>query len=319
MERRTFLGAGLAASAMLATTAWANEKPLRVVVPFQAGSATDTAARLVAEQLAKAMKRPVFIENKPGAEGLIAAREVIKSNPSGDVLLFSTNTAITGINTFNEKPFFDPLVDLTPIARLGEFAFLLVSHPSLSFASTQDFVRHAKAHPGALTYASGSSSALMAMVQLSALTGIKLQHVPYNSEPPAVLDLVGGRVDVMFATPTTTMGFIRENKLNALMTASKSRVARLPNVPSMAETGYPPPPLMVWGGFFGPKGMPAPVAEKLAQEVNGVLANPELAKALAEHSIVVSPTSGSDDFTAFVREQLAESLRVVRENNLVRK
>lgn len=103
-------------------------------------------------------------ENKPGAEGLLAAREVIKSNPSGDVLLFSTNTAITGINTFNEKPSFDPLVDLTPIARLGELAFLLVSHPRLSFASTQDFVRHAQAHPGALAYASGSFSSLLGKV-----------------------------------------------------------------------------------------------------------------------------------------------------------
>ncbi|WP_447921991.1 Bug family tripartite tricarboxylate transporter substrate binding protein [Achromobacter aegrifaciens] len=316
-RRRHFLGAVLAAP-LLTGRVHAADKPLRIVVPFQSGSATDTAARIIGENLSRSLSRSVVIDNKPGAEGLIAVREVMKSDPSGDVLLFSTNTAITGINTFNAKPFYDPLTDLSPIGRVGEFPFLLVVNTSLPFTTARAFVEYARANPKKLTYASGSSSSIVAMAQLMGMAGLELHHIPYNSEPPAVVDLVGGRIDVMFATPTTTMGFIKEGKARALMTTTRTRLEQFPDVPTMSDSGYTDMPLVPWGGFFGPPGMRPELRRKLSGEINAVLARPDVAQALAVHHISIS-TSGPDEFSAYLKEQLALSLQVVKEHGLTRK
>lgn len=316
-RRRHFLGAVLAAP-LLAGRVHAADKPLRIVVPFQSGSATDTAARIIGENLSRSLSRSVVIDNKPGAEGLIAVREVMKSDPSGDVLLFSTNTAITGINTFNAKPFYDPLTDLSPIGRVGEFPFLLVVNTSLPFTTARAFVEYARANPKKLTYASGSSSSIVAMAQLMGMAGLELHHIPYNSEPPAVVDLVGGRIDVMFATPTTTMGFIKEGKVRALMTTTRTRLEQFPDVPTMTDSGYTDMPLVPWGGFFGPPGMRPELRRTLSGEINAVLARPDVAQALAVHHISIA-TSGPDEFSAYLKEQLALSLQVVKEHGLTRK
>lgn len=316
MQRRYFLGAMLA-TLFSVCNANASNKPLKIVVPFQSGSATDTAARIIGDYLSKSMARSVMIDNKPGAEGLIAAKEVINADPSGDVLLFSTNTAITGINTFHPKPFFDPLTDLSPITKVGEFPFFLVSNAKLPFTTAEEFIAYAKANPGKLNYASGSSSSIVAMAQLIGMAGLDLHHIPYNSDPPAVIDLVGGRIDVMFATPTTTMGFIKEQKIRALMTTTKSRLDNFPDIPTMADSGFTTMPLLPWGGFFGPRNMSPETRKKLSNEINTVLSNPRVIKALADHHITVS-SSNPDDFSSFLKDQLALSLKVVKEHNLTR-
>ena len=307
----------MVAAPILAGRVQAADKPLRIVVPFQSGSATDTAARIIGENLSRSLSRSVVIDNKPGAEGFIAVKEVMKSDPAGDVLLFSTNTAITGINTFNAKPFYDPLTDLSPIGRAGEFPFLLVVNTSLPFTNTRAFVEHARANPKKLTYASGSSSSIVAMAQLMGMAGLELHHIPYNSEPPAVVDLVGGRIDVMFATPTTTMGFIKEGKVRALMTTTRTRLEQFPDVPTMTDSGYTDMPLVPWGGFFGPPGMRPELRRKLSTEINAVLARPDVARALAAHHISIL-TSGPDEFSAYLKEQLALSRQVVKEHGLIR-
>ncbi|WP_158238228.1 Bug family tripartite tricarboxylate transporter substrate binding protein [Pollutimonas nitritireducens] len=316
MQRRHFLSVMLA-SAFYTSNVNASGKPLRVVVPFQSGSATDTAARLIGDNLSKAMSRPVVIDNRPGAQGLIAAKEVINSDPSGDVLLFSTNTAVTGINSFHKKPFYDPLTDLSPITQVGEFPFFLVTNANLPINSTEEFIKYAKANPGKMNYASGSSSSLIAMAQLIGNSGLDLQHIPYNSEPPAVIDLVGGRVDVMFATPTTTAGFIQEGKLRALITTTKSRLDKYPNIPTMTDSGFENLPLVPWGGFFGPRGMPPALRTQLSDVITATLSDAQLIAALAEHHITVT-TSNPEEFSSFLKDQLALTLKVVKENGLVR-
>ena len=305
------------ASAVLWNPAVASDSQLRIVVPFQAGSATDAAARIIGDRLSVQMNRPVIVDNKPGAEGLIAAREVIKSNPSGDVMLFSTNTAITAINTFYPKPHYDPLTDLTPIARVADFPFLLVSRADLPFKDAGAFVEAAKAKSGTLNYASGSSSSLIAMTQLMGMAKLDMHHIPYNSEPPAVLDLMGGRIDVMFATPTTTKGFLAEKKLNALMTTSPTRLPQFPDVPTLTQAGFEELALLAWGGFFGPGGMSDETKEELSRHITAALKDPSLVEALAQHNITVNP-SGPDEFTEFVKTQLQLSAQVVKENNLMR-
>ncbi|HWL28987.1 MAG TPA: tripartite tricarboxylate transporter substrate binding protein [Burkholderiaceae bacterium] len=316
MKKKLLVGAVMA-TILSFGHASATDKPLRIIVPFQAGSATDAAARIIGEHLGKAAQRSVVVDNKPGAEGLIAAREVIRSSPSGDVLLFSTNTAITAVNTLNAKPFFDPLTDLSPIAQVAEFPFLLVSRPELPFNSAESFVSYAKKNPGKLTYAAGSSSSLIAMVQMMNMSGLEMHHIPYNSEPPAVVDLIGERIDVMFATPTTTMGFLREGKLKAYLTTHKTRLENFPEVPTMRDIGLTDFPLIAWGGFFGPGKMSDAAKEQLGKQINTVLADREVVAALAKHNIVVS-ASGPKEFSAFVKEQLELTAKVVEKNNLKR-
>ncbi|GAA5232136.1 tripartite tricarboxylate transporter substrate binding protein [Verticiella sediminum] len=317
MQRRALLGAMLA-SPFLAGIAKSSDRPLRIVVPFQAGSATDTAARIIGENLGKALGRSAVIDNKPGAEGLLAVKEVMRAEPAGDVLLFSTNTAITGINTFHPEPFYDPLTDLSPIIKIGDFPFLLVANASLPFQDVKAFLEYARTNPNRLTYASGSSSSIIAMAQLIDMAGLALHHIPYNSEPPAVIDLVGGRIDVMFATPTTTAGFIKEGKLRAMMTTTPARLVQFPDIPTMVDSGYASMPLVPWGGFFGPARMPAETRAALSQNIGAVLASPTVANALSDHHISVT-TLNPDEFTDYLREQLDLSLQVVRKNNLTRK
>lgn len=306
------------AGAALCARVDASARPIRIVVPFQSGSATDAAARIIGESLGKSLDRPVLIDNKPGAEGLIAATEVIKADPSGDVLLFSTNTAITGINTFHPKPFFDPLADLSPITQVAEFPFFLVSNANLPFSNAAAFVEYAKANPGKMNYASGSSSSIVAMAQLAGMAGLDLHHIPYNSEPPAVVDLVGGRIDVMFATPTTTVGFIKEGKIRALMTTTRSRLTQFPAIPTLEDSGFTSMPLVPWGGFFGPGNMPSETRKRLGAAINTVVSSPEVKNALATHHITVI-TSNPNQFSAFIENQLDLSRKVVKENNLTRK
>lgn len=316
MKMKLLLGA-LLATTLSFSHASPSDQPLRIVVPFQAGSATDAAARIIGEHLGKATGRSVVVDNKPGAEGLIAAREVINSDPAGDTLLFSTNTAITAVNTFHAEPFFDPLTDLTPIAQVAEFPFLLVSRTEQPFDDAQNFVNYAKKNPGELNYAAGSSSSLISMVQLTNMAGLDMHYIPYNSEPPAVVDLIGERIDVMFATPTTTMGFLREGKLKAFVTTHRTRLSNFPDIPTLREAGFDDLPLVAWGGFFGPGNMSEATRERLGEQITAVLANQEIVTALAKHNIIVF-ASGPKAFSAFVKEQLDLTAEVVEKNKLKR-
>jgi len=294
------------------------DKPLRIVVPFQAGSATDAAARILGDHLGKIMNRSVMVDNKPGAEGLIAAREVINATPDGHVLLFSTNPAITASNTFYPKPHFEPLTDLTAIARAAQYPFLSMTRSDLPFKKAEDFITYARAKPNEMNYAAGSSSSLLAMAQLVGSADLDMHYIPYNSEPPAVVDLMGGRIDVMFATPTTTKGFLDEGKLNALMTTHSTRLDLFPDVPTMPEAGFEELSLLAWGGFFGPGKMHPETRKRLSDQVLQVIADTKIVAALKTHNIVVSPM-GSDAFHDFVKNQLQLSAQVVEEHGLMRK
>ena len=317
MKRRTVLAGGLALLAHQSPVL-ASNRPMRFIVPFQAGAATDIAARMLGERFTKVTGRPVVVVNKPGADGLLAAREVINADPPGDTLLFATNTAITAVNTFHPKPFFDPLVDLTPILRAGYFDYILVANQSRPFATAEELVKFAKENPNQLTFASGSSTALVAMTQWADSAGIKLRHIPYNSEPPAVIDLVSGQTDVMFAVPATTLGFIKDKKIRALMVATQSRLPALPDVPTLTESGFADLTLRGWGGFFGPGKMDKNVARDLNRVLGDILATEETRQALAGNYLRVSTTS-LDEFNTFVRDQLTQTAQVVREHNLFKK
>jgi len=320
MNRRNFLIASGIASLAFPQLSFAQQypsKPIHLVVPFPAGSATDTVARIIAEPLGRALGQSMIVENRPGADGIIAVRHIIGSPPDGHRLLMATATSITGVTTLSRNPPYDPVADLTGLTQIGNFPFLLVVNASLPINSIPQLVAYAKANPGKMTYASGNATGIVAMSQLISLTGINPLHVPYKGEPPAMLDLVGGRVDMMFATPTTAGGFINEGKIRPLVTTNKTRLPKAPEVPTMAEAGLAELSFAPWGGVFGPAGMPAPIAERISREIAEVMRQPQVAEALRQQQLDVQ-TSTPQEFQAFIKRELEFWRKVVHEQKLLR-
>lgn len=292
-------------------------RPIAMVVPFPAGSATDTVARIIAQPLGAALGQAVAVENRPGADGTIAARHVIRSTPDGHTLLMATATSITGVPAIAKEPPYDPVNDLTAITQVGNFPFMLVVNTGLPIRTLEQLVAYAKARPGKMTYASGNLTGIVAMSQLARLTGLELLHVPYKGEPPAMLDLVSGRVDMMFATPTTADAFVREGKLAALATTSKTRLKSAPEVPTISEAGVPNLTFAPWGGIFGPAKMPAAIAERVSREVAAAMRQPAVAEQLQKQQLE-TVTSPPAEFAEFIKRELEIWRKVAVDQKLPR-
>ncbi|MGH8674961.1 MAG: Bug family tripartite tricarboxylate transporter substrate binding protein, partial [Burkholderiales bacterium] len=197
---RHFL-AGIAASLFTATAAAQYPaKPIRIVVPFPAGSATDTVTRILGQSISSAIGQPVIVDNKPGADGAIAAAEVAKALPDGYTLLMATNSPMSAVPAMKKAPPYDPVADFTPITDIGRYTFFLYVNAGLPIKSFQELIAHAKANPGKLNYATGNTTGIVSFAQMNSLAGIDMTHVPYKGEPQGITDLVGGRVQVMWAT-----------------------------------------------------------------------------------------------------------------------
>ncbi|MDP3172422.1 MAG: tripartite tricarboxylate transporter substrate binding protein [Polaromonas sp.] len=322
MKRRDILiaPAVLGAASMLPLPLIAQQafpsRPISMVVPFPAGSATDTVARIIAQPLGAALGQAIMVDNRPGADGTIAARLVMRAAPDGHTLLMATATSITGVPALSKEPPYDPVKDFTAITQIGNFSFLLVVNSALRLRTLEQLVAHAKANPGKMTYASGNVTGIVAMSQLAALAGIDLLHIPYKGEPPAMLDLIAGRVDMMFATPTTADGFIREGKILPLATTNKTRLKSQPDIPTIAEAGvkltFAP-----WGGMFGPANMPAAISERISREVSAVVRQPAVVEALQKHQLE-TVTSTPAEFAEFIKRELEIWRKVATDQKLPR-
>ena len=178
-------------------------KPIKMIVPFPAGSATDTIARVIGASVAASIGQPVLVENKAGADGAIAGAEVVRAAPDGYTVLMATNSPMSAAPALRKVPPYDPVADFSPITDVGRYTFFIVVHPSVPATSVAELVAHAKANPGALNYATGNTTGIVSMALFASLGGIKMVHVPYKGEPQALTDLVGGRVQVMVVSAGT--------------------------------------------------------------------------------------------------------------------
>lgn len=281
-------------------------------MPFPAGSGADTVARIVAQPLSEALGQPVLVDNRPGADGAIAAELAAKSAPDGYTLLSAGNTQMLGVPVLRKNPPYDPLIDFAPITSLVRFGFFLVVHPSVPAVTLADLIAHAKAHPGAVNYASGNVNGILAASQLKALGGIELVHVPYKGEPLAVPDLLNGRVHMMFGTGAITGPLVKEGKLRALATLLPARSALLPDVPTVAEAGMPQLSVLIWGGLFAPAKTPQPIVERLSREVNAILQQPAIRAQLERHG--AEPAGSTpQEFGRFLRQQLLDWAKAARD------
>jgi tripartite-type tricarboxylate transporter receptor subunit TctC len=314
MLRRVRSLAVLAVLALAATPAAAQypNKPLRLIVPFPAAGAADLAARVVAQPLSQALGQPVVVENKPGADGAIAADLVIKAAPDGYTLFFGTNTALCAVPALRKNPPYNPLTDFTPVSLVGKFGFFLFVHPDVPAQSVAELLVYARANPGKLNYATGNSTSILATAQLKLLEHLDMVEIPYKGDAPATSDLVAGRVQLMFATPGTAVPFVKDGKLRALATLLPTRSSLLPDVPTMVEAGLPQISIVPWGGLFGPAKMPKEVVDRLASEMAVVLARPEVREQLDRYAFDAR-SSTPEELAALLKEQLDAWRRTVRE------
>jgi tripartite-type tricarboxylate transporter receptor subunit TctC len=313
----------LAATAATLVAPWAAaqaypNKPLRLIVGFAPGGAADVMARIIAKGLAAQLGQQVVVENKPGADGIIAAQEVMRAPPDGYTFLLGTNTAMVAVPSLRPNPPYDPFKAFTPISSAGEFSMFLAVSPALPSRSLAEFLDHVAANPGKYNSGSSNSAAELAMLQLLGTRGAKVVNARYKGDVQAMTDLVGGQIHMMFSTGTLTPGFVKDGKVRSLVTLLPQRSPLLPDVPTAAELGFGgigKLTITPWAGFFGPAGMPADVTDKLSSELRNALARPDVRNELVGQGFA-SYGMNPAEFGAFFRRQYDGFVATVRENNV---
>jgi len=306
------LVAGLVLGALCAVAhAQYPNKPVKIIVPFPAGSATDTISRILGNAVSNAMGQAVLVENKAGADGAIAAAEVAKAAPDGYTLLMATNSPMSAVPALKKVPPYDPVADFTPITDIGRYTFFIVVHPSVPAKTLSEFIAYAKANPGKINYATGNTTGIVSTAFFSSQAGIQMVHVPYRGEPQAIVDLVGGRVQLLFASSSTSVPQVRDGKLRALVTTLAKRSRLLPEVPTIAEAGMPQFSVTSWAGLFGPAKVPREVVGRLNKEFAAAMARADVQALMEKQAFVLSPSS-PERLGEFVKEQMASYRDILR-------
>jgi tripartite-type tricarboxylate transporter receptor subunit TctC len=289
-------------------------RPLQLVVTVPPGGAADLVGRLVGAKLADALGQPVVIANRGGAGGTIAAAAVAKSDPDGYTLLLNTiATHGIGPHIYANLPY-DPAKDFAPVILVAKFPLIMSVNAELPAKSVADVIALAKAKPGQLSFASAGNGGAphLAGELFKSLTGTNLLHVPYRGSGPAVVDLVAGRIAIMFDAVPSLYPFITAGKLRVLAAASPERHRLLPDIPSFAELGYPKIDISLWYGIVASGGTPAPIVQRLNAELVKVLAMPDIRKTLSDQGADVKGGT-PDEFAAFMRDEQARWGPVVKQ------
>ena len=295
--------------------AWAqgwSSKPVRIVLQFPPGGSTDLVARILAQSVSLSIGQPVVVENKPGADGAIAAEQVMRSEPDGTTLFLASNTPMMQVPLLRKSPPYDPVAHFTPVTLVGRYVYVLVVSPSMAATNYAAMVAYARANPGRLNYASYSGVTQLMHARLRAASGIEMALVPYKGEAQAVAEILGGRIDLTFATPTSTLVHIRDGKLRALATLVPKRVALLPDVPTAAEVGMPAFTAQTWAALFGPAKLPAEVLARINKEFNAAIRRPEVREKVDAQGFQLEGST-PEEMSAFLKEQLQSWGRAFRE------
>jgi tripartite-type tricarboxylate transporter receptor subunit TctC len=285
-------------------------KPIRMVIPFAPGSATDTAGRIIAQELSQTLGQNVIVENRAGANGQIGAAHVARSAADGYTLFMTTNSTHSANPHLYRRLTYDPLRDFDPVARLGTLPFMLVVHPSLPVNDTAGFVAYARARPGELFYGTASTASLIGAETINVLAATDLVRVYYSSSQQAMGDLVAGRLQIMVADFTTAMPQVKAGRIKVLAVTTAKRSALVPDAPPIGDAleGFE---MTSWNGIFVPAGTPKPVIERIARAMLELLAKPEVQRSLAVAGFEVDPME-TGAFARYVREQLEYWGKLVR-------
>ncbi len=288
-------------------------RPIRLVVPFAAGSATDLRARMFAERMSADWGQPVVVDNRGGANGFLAAEAVARARPDGYTLLFTSNTT-HGSNPalFRRLPY-DPIRDFEPVALLGISTMLVVVNRDLPVRDVAELIAYGRANPGRLSFGSGSQSSRMAGEMFKAMTGIGMENVSYRANPQAITDVVSGTLPLMFVDTTTAIPQVREGRVRALAVTAGSRISAMPDLPTVAEAGnLPGYELGTWTAVYAPAGTPAEIVTQLNTKLREVLALPAVSGRLREDA--TEPTTGSPEHLRdFTVAEIEKWRRVARQ------
>ena len=288
------------------------EKPIRMVIGFPPGSQADTVARLLGQKFAEAWGKPVLIDNVTGANGTIAADRVAKAAPDGFTLgLLSQGQLV--INPSLYKLAYDPVKDFAPVSQTFMSTTILIVHNAVPAKNVKEFVALAKAQPGALTFASGSSGSTdhMAAELFKSMAGLDIRHIPYKGAPAAIPDLLGGRVTMMFSPIAVVLPVVREGKVRALAVTSLRRSSAVPELPTIAESGYPGFEYTNWNGLLASARTPATIVGKLHLETVKALALPDLRAKLTDLGLEGIGNS-PDEFAAFIKSEIPKWAKVIK-------
>lgn len=310
-------GLGLAALAQapaIAQSPWP-ARPIRFIVPFPAGGGTDIIARELGNRLATANGWTVVMDNRPGSGGNLGVDAVAKAPPDGYTLVLGQTSNLAINPTLYSRLPYDPLKDLAPVSLVASSPLVLVVAADSPYATLADVVKAAKARPDALNYATSGNGTVahLATEMFQRAAGIKLTHIPYKGASQGVTDVIGGQVQLYMSSVTTLIGHIRNGKLRALAVTSSARTADLPDVPTVAESGYKGFEAATWFGVLGPAGLPKEIVATLNAAINKALATPEMkARLQAQGADVVGSTPGK--FAAFMHDEVARWGKVVKES-----
>ena len=315
-SRRQWLGNAAAASALAAWPAWADDypsRPLKLVVPFAPGGATDMVARIVSQKLAEALKQPVVVENRPGANGAIGTEAVARAAPDGYTLLLNTAGAQT-LTPFLQKTGYEPLASFTPISLISTVGLVLVVNPAVPANTLQELVELIKSKKRPMSYSAGSSIIALIGEQFKATLGASdLLIASYKGTGPQLQAVVSGEVD-MTVDPFNGLQLIRAGKIRPLAMCGPKRSPSLPQVPTMQELGLPDMTFASWAGLLAPAGTSAAIVRRLHAEVTRIVALPEVRDALLK--VDYEPVAGTpEQFAATISEDAARWARLVKASN----
>jgi tripartite-type tricarboxylate transporter receptor subunit TctC len=288
-------------------------KQVRIIVGAPPGGANDTVARIVASKM-DGLGQPVLVENRTGAAQMIAAEYVAKSPPDGATLLIASQTILAVGPVINNVKTFDPLKDFAAVTLIGSTPLMLVVHPDVPAKSVKELIAYAKAKPGAVDFGSGGigTTPHMAGELFASMAGLKLQNVSYKGEQPALTDILGGRLPMMFSNVSASLPLVKAGRLRGLGVTGAARIAAAPDLPTIAEAGLPGYETETWLGLVTSAGTPADAIARLDREVRRAMADPDVREKLAAQSLTLS-TSTTAQFAAHIRSEHAKWGKLIRE------
>jgi len=290
-------------------------RPISLVAVFGPGSASDTICRMVGEPLGEALKTTVVVENRPGANGALAAMYVARSAPDGYTLLMATNSPLSAVPFMMKKVPYDPIKDFTPVTRMGSFTLMLVMHPSIPAQNVKELIAYAKANPGKLSFASANTSCIVAGETLKHWAGIDILHVPYKSAPPALQDLIAGRVSMMFTDLTTGLPHVKSGALRALAVTRIQRSSLFPELPTMDEAGVEGFDMDSWAAIVAPAHTPPEIVTKLNNALRPIIDSPAIRTTLARVGFEAF-SSSPKELDDFVKVQLLKWEKMIKDADI---
>ena len=290
----------------LGLTAWGQTwptKPVRLVLQFPPGGSTDAVARILAQTLTQSLGQPVLVENRPGADGAIAGEFVARSEPDGHTFFLASNTPMMQVPLLKKNPPYDPIKSFTPVSLVGRYIYVLVAGAQVPAQQASELFALARQQPGKMNYGSYSGVTQLMFTRLKQESKLDLNLIPYKGEGPTVNDILGGHLQMTFATPTSVLPHVQAGKLRAMAVLLPSRYALMPQVPTAVEAGVPPLTAGTWAALFGPAKLPPEIAQRMSRELAAAIARPDVRERVDKLGFDLASSTPAE-LAAFMPEQL---------------